>query len=113
MLGALRHRVPVMGLKLNREGRRRKGKESLDCLLLLPRPQGLRAPPLTKQKSNKITETGKEHLPNKLPEQEQEARGAARSPTCNLHGSARSPRGSPAWPRGQHQPGAANKKGSA
>lgn len=84
-----------------KEGRRRKGKESLDCLLLLPRPQGLQAPPLTKQKSNKITETGKEHLPNKLPEQEQEARGAARSPTCNLHGSARSPRGAPAWPRGQ------------
>lgn len=83
-----------------KEGKRRKGKESTDCLLLPPRPRGLRAPPLTKQKSNKITEIGQEHLPNKLPKQEQEEeRGAARSPTCNLRASALSPHESRARPR--------------
>lgn len=47
-----------------------------------PRPAGTS---LTKEKSNKITETGQEHLPNRLPEQEQEEEhSAARSPTCNL-----------------------------
>lgn len=72
-----------------KEGKRRKGKESMDCLLLPPRPRGLWAPPLTKQKSNKITEIGQEHLPNRLPKQEQEeGHSTARSPTCNLRASA-------------------------
>lgn len=83
-----------------KERKRRKGKESTDCLLLPPRPQGLRAPPLTKQKSNKITEIGQEHLPNRLPKQEQEEEhSAARSPTCNLGASALSPHESRARPQ--------------
>lgn len=98
-----------------KEGKRRKGKESRDCLLLPPRPRGLRAPPLTKQKSNKITEIGQEHLPNRLPEQEREQEeereqehGAARSATCNLGASALSPHESRARPQA---PGVSSSEG--